>query len=51
MKVEYITLGHTAREVVWIKGFINELKLEITKTIMLHSNNKMSIALSKNAKN
>ena len=47
-EAEYIALGHAAREEVWIKKFVNELELEVTETIMLHGDNEMSIALTKN---
>ena len=47
-KVEYIALGLVAKEAVWIKRFINELELKVTKTITLYDNNKMSIAMTKN---
>lgn len=49
IKAQYIELGHKVRKVIWIKKFINELKLEATK-ITLYSNNKTCIALTKNAK-
>ena len=50
-ETKYIALGHTAREAMWIKRFVNELELEVTKTITLHGDNKMSIALTKNSEN
>lgn len=51
IKIKYIALANVVREVVWIKKFFNELELEVIKTITLHSNNKMSIALTKNGEN
>ena len=48
-EAEYIALGHGAREAVWIRQFINEMELETIKGIILHGNNEMSIALTKNA--
>ena len=48
-KTEYIVLGQWAREVVWIKRFINELEIEVTKVITLSSDNEMSITLTMNA--
>lgn len=49
-KAEYIVLGHAAREAVWICCFINKMSLEIAPKIIIHEDNKMSIALTKNAK-
>lgn len=51
-EVEYITLGHAAREMLWIRRLVNESSLNeiIVKSIALHEDNKMSIALTKNAK-
>ena len=48
-EAEYIALGHAAREAVWIRTFINKMKLEAVKDITLYGDNKMSIALTKNA--
>lgn len=45
----YIILGHTTREAVWIKRFINKMKLEVIESLMLHGDNKITIALTKNA--
>ena len=30
-EAEYIPLGHAVREVVWIRRFINEMKLEVVE--------------------
>lgn len=49
MEAKYIALRHVVRRVVWIKRFINELELEVTETITLYDDNKMSITLTKNA--
>lgn len=49
-EAKYITLGHTVRETIWIKRFINEMKLEkAIESLTLHGDNEMSIALNKNA--
>lgn len=48
MEVEYIALSHRAKEVVWIKKFVNKLELEFIETFILYGNNKISIALTKN---
>ena len=48
-EAEYIALGHAAREAVWIRRFINEMSLEIAPEIIVHGDNEMSIALTKNA--
>ena len=48
-EVEYIALGHAAREAVWIRRFINEMTLDIVPAIMLNGDNEMSITLTKNA--
>lgn len=34
---------------MWIKRFVNELEIEVTKKITLHGDNEISIALTKNA--
>lgn len=47
-KVEYIALGHAAREAVGIRRFINELVLEVVENVTLHDDNEMSITLTKN---
>lgn len=49
-EAKYIALSHGIREIVLVKRFINELELVIAKTYILHSNNKMSIAFTKNIK-
>lgn len=48
-EVEYIALGHAAREAVWIRQFINKMELETVEGLTLHGNNEISIALTKNA--
>ena len=48
-EAEYIALGHAAREAVWIRRFINEMKLEVIEDLTLYGDNEMSIALTKNA--
>lgn len=49
-KAEYIALGHVAREAIWIKRFINKIRLEeAIESITLYGGNEMSIALTKNA--
>ena len=48
-KAEYIALGHAAREAVWIRRFINEIKMETVENLTLFRDNEMSIALTKNA--
>lgn len=47
-KVEYIVLGYAARKPVWIRRFINKLKLEIFPEIELLGDNEISITLTKN---
>lgn len=42
-KVEYIVLGHAAREAVGIRRFINELVLEVVENVTLHDDSEMSI--------
>ena len=51
IEAEYIALGHAAREAVWIRRFINEMKLEAVEDVTLYGDNEMSIALTKNAEN
>lgn len=46
-EAEYIALGQTAREVVWIRRIMNEMRLE-AESITLHDNNEMSINLTRN---
>ncbi len=48
-KSEYITLGHVATEAVWIKQFSNKFEIKIVEHLTLNGDNKMSIALTKNA--
>ena len=49
-EAEYIALGHAARESVWIKRFLNELRIaNPINAYTLHKNNKTSIILTKNA--
>ncbi len=48
-EAEYITLGHAAREAVWVRPFINKMTLDIVPEITLNSVNEMSITLTKNA--
>ncbi len=47
-EAEYIALGHVAREVVWIRRFINEFEIETIEHLTLNGDNEMSIALTKN---
>lgn len=49
-KVEYIVFRQVARKVVWIRKFINKMKLEIVENFTLYVNNEINIALIKNAK-
>lgn len=49
-KAEYIVFGHAEKKTVWIRQFINKIMLDIVPTIMLNSNNKISITLTKNTK-
>ena len=46
-EAEYIVIGHAVREGVWIKRFINELRLETTG-LSLKGDNKASFNLTKN---
>ena len=48
-KAKYIALGHAAKEAVWIRRFINKMKLEAVEDVTLYGNNEISIALTKNA--
>lgn len=49
-EAEYIALGHGARESVWIRRFLNELKVEAPiGACLLHGDNETSIILTKNA--
>lgn len=47
-EVKYIALRHIAREAVWIRQFINGFNLETIEGLKLYSDNKMSIAFTKN---
>ena len=47
-EAEYIILGHTAQQVIWMQRFINKLEIQAT-TILLWGDNKSSIKLVKNA--
>ena len=46
-EAEYIAISHAAREGVWIKRFINELRLETTG-LSLKGDNEASLNLTKN---
>lgn len=49
-EAEYITLGHAARESVWIRRFLKELRVEDPiGACILHGDNETSIILTKNA--
>lgn len=48
-EAEYIALGHAAREAVWIRRFINELGQETVEEVILHGDNEVNIALTRNA--
>lgn len=50
MEAKYIALRHGARKAIWIKRFVNELKLEVTETTTLYDYNKISTAFTKNVK-
>ena len=47
-EAEYITLGHTAQQAVWMQRFMNELRIQ-SMTVLLQGDNKLSIKLVKNA--
>lgn len=50
-KADYIALEYVAKETVWIKQFIKEMRLErAIESFTLHRDNKMTIALTKNVK-
>lgn len=46
---KYITLGHVARQAVWIRRFIKEMKLEVIKDLKLREGVEMSVAMTKSA--
>ena len=50
-KAKYITLRHVARKAVWIRKFINKMKLKVIEDLTLYGDNKISIVITKNAKN
>lgn len=47
-KVRYIALEYIAKEAIWIKRFINKMKLKVIKDFTLYRDNKISITLIKN---
>lgn len=48
-EAEYISLGHAAREAIWLRRFLNELKVsEPLKQITLYGDNEASITLTEN---
>lgn len=49
IKAKSIALRQAAREVVWIKRFINEMGLEVIENLTLYRDNELSIASIKNA--
>ena len=46
-EAEYITLEHTAQQVIWMQRFMNELRIQ-TMIILLQGDNELSIKLVKN---
>lgn len=48
-EAEYIALSHGAREAIWIRRFINKMKVATVEEITPYGDNEMSIALTKNA--
>lgn len=49
IEAKYIALGHTAREAIWIRQFIDKPGQDIIEKVTLYGNNKISIALTRNA--
>lgn len=47
-EAKYIVLRHAAREAVWIKRFINKIKIKAIEDLTLFGVNKITIALTKN---
>lgn len=43
IKAKYIAFEYKAKKTVWIKKFINKIKLKAIKNLMLYQNNKMGI--------
>lgn len=50
IEVKYIVFGYRVKELIQIQQFINIIELEMIKSIILYSNNKVNITLTKNAK-
>lgn len=49
-EAEYIALGHAARETIWLRRFLNELRIEEPiSSVTLYGDNETSITLTKNA--
>lgn len=48
-EAKYIALGHAVRESIWIRRFLNELKIsEVIGACTLHGDNETSIILTNN---
>ena len=49
MEAEYIAMTECAKDVIWIKNFLNELKL-IVPIVEINCDNTSAIAISKNGR-
>jgi phosphopantetheinyl transferase (holo-ACP synthase) len=50
IEAEYIAQAHAAKEALWLRTFISEIREELARAIMIHSDNKGAIALAKDNK-
>lgn len=51
IEAKYIALGHAMQESIWIKRFLNELKMsDPINTCILYGDNETNIIFTKNAK-
>ena len=50
VEAEYIAQAHAAKEALWLRTFVSEIRNEPTRAIMINSDNQGAIALSKDNK-
>lgn len=48
IEAKYVILRNAAREVIWIRQFINKFEFETIKSLTLYGNNEINITFTKN---
>ena len=49
VKAEYVAATHAVKEAVWLRRFISEVFLPLSKLMILHCDNQAAISLAANA--